>query len=80
MQICWVNKVQFGAVITQSIFSQKTPHSSPVRAGYGVSFVDTTSDLYSALVPVIISEISILDRIITALDCIKVSDVSFAAW
>ena len=28
--------------------SRKRHHSSPVRASYGVSFVDTISDLYSA--------------------------------
>ena len=43
------NKIQFDAIITQSIFpkfSQKTPHSSPVRVRYGVSFVDSNSDLH----------------------------------
>ena len=49
--------IQCGTVITRSIFSQnsqKTPHSSTVRSGYGVSFVDPASDWYSASVPVII--------------------------
>ena len=30
--------------------SQQTPHSSPVRASYGVSFVSSMSDLCSAVV------------------------------
>ena len=34
--------------------SQKTLHSSPVRASYGVHFVDPASDWYSASVHVII--------------------------
>ena len=37
-----------------SQYSQKTPHSSPIRASYGVSFVDPASDWHSASVPVII--------------------------
>ena len=50
-----------GAVIMWSIshkYSQKTSHSSPARARYGVSFVYPTSDWYSASVPVIINVIS----------------------
>ena len=39
-------------------YSQKTPHSSPVRARYGVYFVNAASDWYSASVPVIIYVIS----------------------
>ena len=35
-------------------YSQKTPYSLPVRARYGVSFLDSTSDWYSASVPAII--------------------------
>ena len=35
-----------------------TPHSSPIRARYVVSFVDPASDWYSASVPVIIYVIS----------------------
>ena len=53
--------VQCGAVIMQSNFSQiftKTPHSSPVRARYGVTFVDPAFDWYSASVPVNIYVIS----------------------
>ena len=38
--------------------SQKTPHSSPARVRYGVSFVDWASDWYSASVPVIVYVIS----------------------
>ena len=40
--------IQWSAVITWSIFSKsltKTPHSSPIRARYGVSFVNSKSDL-----------------------------------
>ena len=54
--------LQCGAVITQSIFfhkySQKTPHSAPVRGTYGVHFVDPASDWYFASVPVIVYVIS----------------------
>ena len=53
--------IQCGAVITRSIFCQnpqKTPHSSPVRARYGVYFVNLASEWYSASVPVIIYTIS----------------------
>ena len=39
-------------------YSQKTPHSSPVRARYGVSFMNPTSDWYSASVHVIVHVIS----------------------
>ena len=35
-----------------------TPHNSPVRARYGVSFVDSTSALYSASVSAMIYAIS----------------------
>ena len=35
-------------------YSQETSHSSPVRASYGVFFVDPASDWYSATVPVIV--------------------------
>ena len=38
-------------------YSQNTPHSSPVRAMHGVSFVDPTSDWYSALVFAVIPAI-----------------------
>ena len=42
--------VQCGAVITRSIFSNIVTKDTPslARYGYGVSFVDTISDLYSA--------------------------------
>ena len=50
--------IQRGAFIMRLIFSQKTQHSSPVRASYGVSFVEPSSDWYSALVRVIIYVIS----------------------
>ena len=56
-----INVIQCDAVITWPILSQilkKTPHSSPIRSRYGVSFVDSQSDSYSASVPVIIHVIS----------------------
>ena len=34
-------------------YSQKTPHGSPVKARYGVSFVDSASDWYHVSVPAI---------------------------
>ena len=43
-------QIQCSAVITRSIFSkysQRTPHSSPARARYGVSFVDPRSGWHS---------------------------------
>ena len=49
------------AVIMTLIFSQiflKIPHTSPVKARYGVSFVDPASDWYSASVLQIIYVIS----------------------
>ena len=45
--------IQYGAGITWSIFSQMTPQSSPVRAKYGVSYVNPACDWYFASVPVI---------------------------
>ena len=39
-------------------YLQKTPHSSPVRAMFGVPFVDPASDFYSASVLVIVYVIS----------------------
>ena len=50
-------QVQCSAVITRSIFSkysQRTPHSSPARARYGVSFVDPKSGWHSDAFLVII--------------------------
>ena len=47
------SNVLCSAIIMWSIFpksSQKIHHSSPVRASYGVSFVESICDLYSALV------------------------------
>ena len=61
------NHLQCGAVITRSIFSKilsETPHSSPVRARYGVFVVILKSDSISAT--------GKLDRVITALDCIAI--------
>ena len=47
-----LSHVQCGAVITRST------HSSPVRARYGVSFVDIASDWYFASAPAIFNAIS----------------------
>ena len=56
------HQIQSGAVITRSIFftksSQNTPHSSPVRARYGVWFVIWHTDLYSASVNAVQEKIS----------------------
>ena len=51
------SQIQCSAVITRSIFSkysQRTPHSSPARARYGVSFVDPKSGWHSDAFLVII--------------------------
>ena len=50
---CYYNPSQFSQK-----YSQKTSHSSPVRARYEVSFVNPASDWYSAWVPAIIYAIS----------------------
>ena len=53
--------LQCSAVITRPIsskYSQKTPHSSPVTASYGVSFVGSASDRYSASMPAMMCAIS----------------------
>ena len=51
--------------------SQKTPHSSPVRAGYGVSFVDPGSDyILDQSLKLSMKYLTLLDQIITAFDCI----------
>ena len=52
-------------------FSQSTSHRSPVRVRYGIYFVDTNSDLYSASITSMMYAISCyLGRVTTALDCI----------
>ena len=52
-------QLQYGAVITRSIFSDIfTKDSLPIRARYGLCFVDPASDWHSASVPVIIYVIS----------------------
>ena len=56
-----VNTVQCSAVIMwlfKKKYQQKTHHSSPVRAKYGVSFVDPATDWYSALISATINAIS----------------------
>ena len=53
--------MQHGAIIVQLFsqkYSQKTPHSSLVRAMYEVCFVDLAPDWYSASVSVIINVLS----------------------
>ena len=53
--------IQCGVVITRSIspkYSRKTLHRSPVRARYGVSFVGSASDWYSAAVHAMVCAIS----------------------
>ena len=56
------HKLQMPSVIgfqcTVECCYKKTPHSSPIRASYEVSFVDPAADWYSARVPVIIHTIS----------------------
>ena len=64
-----VNWFQYGAVPLwggqfSPKYSRKTPHSSPVRASYWVSFVDSASDWYSAQYHII------FDRVITSLSYI----------
>ena len=53
-----VTYIQCGTVITRSFFfqkySRKAPHSSPVGARYGVSFVGSAPEWYSASVPAMI--------------------------
>ena len=61
ISIANTREIQCDAVITRSIFSKiftKTPHSSHLRARYGMSFVYSTSDWYSASIPAIICAIS----------------------
>ena len=73
--------IQRGAVITPSIFSkfsQLTPYSLPVRASYGLFFVSTKSDLCSAPGTAVLYEYHfILDRAITALDCIRINGARY---
>ena len=49
---------RYNAVNFLTNFSQKTPHSSPVRSRYRVSFVGPAPDRYSARVPTIMYAIS----------------------
>ena len=53
--------IHYGVFITRYIFpnySQKIPHISPVRARYGVSFVGSDLDWYSASVPAMMCAIT----------------------
>ena len=51
-------RCRYNAVSFLTNIHKNTPHSSPVMAKYGVSFVDPASDWYSASVSVIIYVIS----------------------
>ena len=53
-----INQIQCSAVITPSNSSQKIPHSSPIRARYGVSFVCSNSDLYFASITAVMCAMS----------------------
>ena len=52
------DEIQSDVFIKRSQIFTKDTHSSPVKARYGVSFVDPASDWYSASVPVIIYVLS----------------------
>ena len=73
----WCCYTQCSAVITRSIFTQKAqknPHSSPVNVRYGVCFVESAYDWYSASVRFLqpfMQNRSILDRVMTAHDYIR---------
>ena len=54
----YIVRCRYIAVNFFHTYSQKTPHSSPVRARYGLSLVHPSSDWYSDSIPVIISAIS----------------------
>ena len=51
---CSTVQCRYNMVNFSHKYSQKTPHSSPVRVSYGVSFVNPASDWYWALVFAII--------------------------
>ena len=55
--IGWKAFIQCGAITTLSKSSHKTSHSSHVRAGYRVSLIGLTSDLYSASIPAVMYSI-----------------------
>ena len=48
-------RCRYNAVNFITYIHKKTPHGSPVRARYGVSFVDSASDWYYVSVPAIIN-------------------------
>ena len=59
--IAQLRMVQCRVVMARSTLLKiptETPHSSPVRASYGVSFVGSHSDLYSASVTAVMHTIS----------------------
>ena len=51
-------RCRYNAVNFLKKYSQRTTHSSPVKARYGMSFVDPASDWYSSRVPAIIYAVS----------------------
>ena len=56
-----INSIQCDAIITRSIFSQipiKSPDSSPVTLRYGVSLVDSNTDLYLTSIAAVLYVIS----------------------
>ena len=56
----------------------ETPHSSPVRARYGVSFVGSACDWYSTSVPAIMrANHVIMGHVITALHCSYIISMSY---
>ena len=75
--IVWSSTVLHSCAVMKRPISPKSPekthHSSPVRAIYGVSFVDSISDLYSAPLLMLLQRCMqyrvILDRVITTLNC-----------
>ena len=60
---CSYNAVNFSKFLEREVnlYSQQTPHISPSRARYGVSIVQTNSNLYSASVT----------RVLYAISCIE---------
>ena len=59
--VLYLCQVQCSAIIMQAIFSKfswKTHHRSPVRTRYGVSFVDSISDLHTGPVTIVMYAIS----------------------
>ena len=67
--ICTVEPL-YNTIVFSSKYSQKTSHSSPVRARYGVSFVSSKPDPYPTPVDVVVYLISaIMNRVIKRFYC-----------